>query len=91
MFKECQIYAFTVQQSLKSLSSVNKQTIFGYDFHKSDKHFTRGRDYQGYLLTIPVNTFLSIGLIGKKIYHGMLCDLMLNSHSQNYEKCLSLS
>ena len=77
----------------KSLSSRNKQTIFGYHFHKPDKHFTRGRDYKGYLLTIPVNTFLSRGLIGKKIklYHGILCDLMLNSHSQNYEKCLSES
>ena len=51
---------------LKSLSSINKQTIFGFDFHKSDKYFTCGRDYQGYLLIkLPVNTFLSRGYLGK--------------------------
>ena len=58
----CQIYAkfmhLLCSGVLKSLSSINKQTIFGFDFHKSDKHFTGGRDYQGYLLTkLPVNTF----------------------------------
>ena len=52
---------FTMQQSFEK-SKFKKQTIFGFDFHKSDKYFTRGRDYQGYLLIkLPVNTFLAEG------------------------------
>ena len=50
-----------MQQSFEK-SKFKKQTIFGFDFHKSDKYFTRGRDYQGYLLIkLPVNTFLAEG------------------------------
>lgn len=49
----------------KQASSINKQTISGYDFHKSDKHFTHGRDSQVFPPIIPVNALLSRGLIGK--------------------------
>ena len=52
---------------LKSLSSINKQTIFGFDFHKSDKYFTRGIDYQGYLLIkLPVKYIFKQRVLRKK-------------------------
>ena len=63
--KLCQFMHLPYSRVLKSLSSINKQTISGYDFHKSDKHFTHERDNQGFLPIIPMNALLSRGLIGK--------------------------